>query len=97
MLRPMLTTALLPVISSVSPLFVAASMSDAPEAPMVKLDVYMETLCPGSALFVKEELPKLFVNELYSIIDLSIVPWVRLAQPAVPPVHDYVVRNPTQG
>lgn len=72
------------VVCSLFPESVAATVGDAPAAPLVKLDVYMETLCPASALFVKEELPKLFLNNLSSIIDLSIIPWVRLARPAVP-------------
>jgi hypothetical protein len=59
----------------VLPAHVPASVRD--PAPLVKLDVYMETLCPASARFVKEQLPLLFLNNISSIMDMSIVPWVR--------------------
>lgn len=46
-------------------------------APKVQLGVFVETLCPACAHFTKEQLPKLFVNNISDIFDLSLIPWVR--------------------
>lgn len=76
MLYPILATIVALAVSSILPLHVVASVSH-PAHLLVQVDVYMETLCPASAYFVKEQLPILFMNNISSIIDLSIVPWVR--------------------
>lgn len=79
MLHPSLAAAFavaLVLLCDLTP-YVATAASVRGYVPLVKLDVYMETLCPASAYFVKEELPKLFLNNVSSIIELSIVPWVR--------------------
>ncbi|KAF8006073.1 hypothetical protein BT93_K0388 [Corymbia citriodora subsp. variegata] len=41
----------------------------------VKLSLYYESLCPGSADFIANHLVKAFENDLINIIDLNIVPW----------------------
>ena len=44
-------------------------------AEKVKLDLYYETLCPFSAKFIAEQLPRIFDNGLIDIITLQLVPW----------------------
>lgn len=41
----------------------------------VKLELYYETLCPFSAKFIAEQLPRIFDNGLIDIITLQLVPW----------------------
>jgi len=39
------------------------------------LDLYYETLCPFSAKFIVEQLPRIFDNGLIDIVTLQLVPW----------------------
>ncbi|KAK8598309.1 hypothetical protein V6N13_094282 [Hibiscus sabdariffa] len=41
----------------------------------VSLTLYYESLCPFSANFIVNYLPKLFERDLISIVDLRLVPW----------------------
>jgi interferon gamma-inducible protein 30 len=41
----------------------------------VSLGLYYESLCPYSANFIINYLPKLFETDLISIVDLNLVPW----------------------
>ncbi|KAK8696034.1 hypothetical protein V6N13_001173 [Hibiscus sabdariffa] len=41
----------------------------------VSLTLYYESLCPFSANFIVNYLPKLFEHDLISIVDLRLVPW----------------------
>jgi protein-disulfide isomerase len=46
------------------------------EPTPVQLDLYMETLCPYCARFVKEQLSQLFIDDVASIMNLTMIPWV---------------------
>lgn len=41
----------------------------------VSLELYYESLCPYSANFIVNYLPKIFKHDLLSIVDLKLVPW----------------------
>ncbi|XP_059302116.1 gamma-interferon-responsive lysosomal thiol protein [Lycium ferocissimum] len=41
----------------------------------VKLDIYYESLCPSSAIFIVEHLPKLLDSGLIHIVDLKLFPY----------------------
>lgn len=41
----------------------------------VSLELYYESLCPYSANFIVNYLPKIFKDDLISIVDLNLVPW----------------------
>ncbi|XP_045825027.1 gamma-interferon-responsive lysosomal thiol protein-like [Trifolium pratense] len=41
----------------------------------VSLELYYESLCPYSADFIVNDLPKIFEPDLFSIVDLKLVPW----------------------
>ncbi|KAJ8559456.1 hypothetical protein K7X08_003514 [Anisodus acutangulus] len=45
------------------------------EVEKVKLDIYYETLCPSSAIFIVEHLPKLFDSGLIHVTDLKLFPY----------------------
>ncbi|KAK7301642.1 hypothetical protein RJT34_12512 [Clitoria ternatea] len=52
-------------------LFTLSSQSD----EKVTLDVYYESLCPGSSQFIVDYLPVLFDSDLISIVDLKLSPY----------------------
>jgi hypothetical protein len=81
MLRTFLAVTIVHAMWSSSCVHVAASWHDA--APKVKVDVYMESLCPFCAHFMVKKLPFLFINELSSIFELSVTPWVREPFPSL--------------
>lgn len=41
----------------------------------VTLALYYETLCPYCADFITNDLVKVFLNDLYTIVNLKLVPW----------------------
>ncbi|GMJ03257.1 hypothetical protein HRI_003994900 [Hibiscus trionum] len=41
----------------------------------VNLSLYYETLCPGCASFITNDLVKVFQTDLYTIVNLRFVPW----------------------
>lgn len=43
----------------------------------VKVELYMEALCPYCARFVHQTVSKAFENGLEPIMDLELIPWVR--------------------
>lgn len=45
------------------------------DSSKVSLTLYYESLCPYSANFIVNYLPKLFKDDLISIVDLRLVPW----------------------
>ncbi|CAL0301647.1 unnamed protein product [Lupinus luteus] len=45
------------------------------QSQKVSLELYYESLCPYSANFIVNYLPKIFSNDLLPIIDLTLVPW----------------------
>lgn len=46
--------------------------------PRVKVDVYMEMMCPDTARFFVHDLgPERFPDQLWDIVELHLVPWVR--------------------
>ncbi|XP_057434109.1 gamma-interferon-responsive lysosomal thiol protein-like, partial [Lotus japonicus] len=68
------TTLLLPLIlylSFFSSFFISPSQSH----NKVSLNLYYESLCPYSADFITTSLPKIFTDNLLSIVDLRLVPW----------------------
>jgi hypothetical protein len=44
----------------------------------VKVELYMESLCPYCAHYIRHTLSKAFEHELSPLMDLQIVPWVCL-------------------
>ncbi|KAB2038750.1 hypothetical protein ERO13_D03G142000v2 [Gossypium hirsutum] len=56
--------------------FASASTISLPsDSRKVSLTLYYESLCPYSANFIVNYLPKLFNEDLISIVDLRLVPW----------------------
>ncbi|OIV95078.1 hypothetical protein TanjilG_10898 [Lupinus angustifolius] len=45
------------------------------QSQRVSLELYYESLCPYSANFIVNYLPKIFSNDLLPIVDLTLVPW----------------------
>lgn len=43
--------------------------------PKVTLSLYYETLCPYCQAFIKNDLLRLFVEDLIDIVNLRLVPW----------------------
>ncbi|CAJ1960463.1 unnamed protein product [Sphenostylis stenocarpa] len=43
--------------------------------PKVSLELYYESLCPYSANFIVNFLPKIFTGDLAPVVDLKLVPW----------------------
>ncbi|KAL4351566.1 hypothetical protein GQ457_06G005630 [Hibiscus cannabinus] len=41
----------------------------------VNLSLYYETLCPGCAYFITSDLVKVFQTDLYTIVNLRLIPW----------------------
>ncbi|KAK8714033.1 hypothetical protein V6N13_149235 [Hibiscus sabdariffa] len=41
----------------------------------VNLSLYYETLCPGCAYFITRDLVKVFQTDLYTIVNLRLIPW----------------------
>ncbi|KAK8683657.1 hypothetical protein V6N13_039710 [Hibiscus sabdariffa] len=56
--------------------FCSASRISLPsDSNKVSLALYYESLCPFSANFIVNYLPKLFEDDLISVVDLRLVPW----------------------
>jgi len=45
------------------------------QPPNVSLELYYESLCPYSANFIVNHLPKIFTTDLIPVVDLKFVPW----------------------
>lgn len=45
------------------------------DTPKVSLELYYESLCPYSANFIVNHLPKIFTPEFTPIVDVKLVPW----------------------
>ena len=55
-----------------------AAKAQSPDAVApVKLDLYMEALCPFCGRFLTQEASHMFETGLGSIMDFSVIPWVR--------------------
>ncbi|XVF68464.1 hypothetical protein PTKIN_Ptkin11bG0004800 [Pterospermum kingtungense] len=57
------------------PLSSASKITLPSDSSKVSLTLYYESLCPYSANFIVNYLPKLFQDDLISIVDLRLVPW----------------------
>ncbi|XP_061346151.1 gamma-interferon-responsive lysosomal thiol protein [Gastrolobium bilobum] len=55
--------------------FFSPSQSQSQSHNKVLLELYYESLCPYSANFIVNYLPKIFNDDLISIVDLNLVPW----------------------
>lgn len=53
----------------------AAILPPAKHNDKVNLSLYYETLCPGCAEFISEDLGKVFKKGLISIVNLRLIPW----------------------
>lgn len=58
-----------------SPLNSQKAKSSPIKIPKVTLSLYYETLCPYCQAFIKNDLLKLFLEDLVDIVNLRLVPW----------------------
>jgi interferon gamma-inducible protein 30 len=58
-----------------SPIKFQKAKSSPIKIPKVTLSLYYETLCPYCQAFIKNDLLKLFVEDLIDIVNLRLVPW----------------------
>ena len=58
-----------------TPFSSASKITHPSDSHKVSLALYYESLCPYSANFIVNYLPKLFEDDLISIVDLRLVPW----------------------
>jgi len=58
-----------------SPIKFQKAKSSPIKIPKVTLSLYYESLCPYCQAFIKNDLLKLFVEDLIDIVNLRLVPW----------------------
>ena len=73
--RPAVALSILYCLFFLGPFSSASKITLPSDSHKVSLALYYESLCPYSANFIVNYLPKLFEDDLISIVDLRLVPW----------------------
>jgi interferon, gamma-inducible protein 30 len=56
--------------------FAEIVVANEPVFTPVKVELYMETLCPYCARFVKDQLGSMFQDKVEKVVDVELIPWV---------------------